>query len=133
MSSDRSKITKASEMTAASLRTVAKTISAQQLSRLTLPEIEAVVQMVSKIMPAGNVPGMILSGLARLPGRRIPVQKLQQDVNALFSGVEQILDKAVYGAFFAGPAAILWGYQTCLSWQARTLNLLSLRAPGNSM
>ena len=108
-------------MTAASLRTVAKTISAQQLSRLTLPEIEAVVQMVSKIMPAGNVPGMILSGLARLPGRRIPVQKLQQDVNALFSGVEQILDKAVYGAFFAGPAAILWGYQNLLKLAGKDL------------
>ncbi|NWF65523.1 MAG: hypothetical protein HXY38_14595 [Chloroflexi bacterium] len=107
-------MTKASELTAASLRSVVKTISAQQLSRLTLPEIEAVVQMVSKMMPAGNVPGMILSGLARLPGRRIPVQKLQQDVTALFSGVEQILEGAVYGAFFAGPAAILWGYQNLL-------------------
>jgi hypothetical protein len=114
MSADTSNITRASELTAASLRSVAKTISAQQLSRLTLPEIEAVVQMVSKIMPAGNVPGMILSGLARLPGRRIPVQKLQQDVTALFSGVEQILDQAVYGAFFAGPAAVLWGYQNLL-------------------
>ncbi|MCB0119066.1 MAG: hypothetical protein KDD72_08550, partial [Anaerolineales bacterium] len=114
MSTDPSKVTKASELTAASLRTVMKTISVQQLSRLTLPEIEAVVQMVSKIMPAGNVPGMILSGLARLPGRRIPVQKLQQDVTALFSGVEQILDSAVYGAFFAGPAAVLWGYQNLL-------------------
>ena len=72
------------------------------------------VQLISKIMPAGNVPGMILSGLSRLPGRRIPIQKLKQDVNALFSGVEQVLDKAVYGAFFAGPAAVLWGYQNLL-------------------
>lgn len=111
---DKNKVSKASELTAASLRTVVKTISAQQLTRLSLPEIEAVVQLVSKIMPAGNVPGMILSGLARLPGRRIPVQKLQQDVTALFSGVEQILDSAVYGAFFAGPAAVLWGYQNLL-------------------
>jgi hypothetical protein len=105
---------KASELTAKDLRTVARTISAQQLSRLTLPEIEAVVQLVSRVLPAGNVPGMILSGLARLPGRRIPVQKMQQDVNALFSGIEQILDQAVYGAFFAGPAAVLWGYQNLL-------------------
>jgi hypothetical protein len=57
---------------------------------------------------------MILSGLARLPGRRIPIQKMQQDVNALFSGVEQILDSAMYGAIFAGPAAIIWGYQNLL-------------------
>lgn len=105
---------KASELTAKDLRTVAKTLSAQQLSRLTLPEIEAVVQLVSRVVPAGNVPGMILSGLSRLPGRRIPIQKMQQDVNALFSGVEQILDQAVFGAFYAGPAAVLWGYQNIL-------------------
>ncbi|MFN8382218.1 MAG: hypothetical protein U0V02_09775 [Anaerolineales bacterium] len=105
---------KASQLTANDLRTVTKTISVQELSRLSLPEVEAVVDLISKIVPAGNVPGMILSGLSRLPGRRIPIQKMQQDVNALFSGVEQILDSAVYGAFFAGPAAIIWGYQNLL-------------------
>lgn len=105
---------KASQLTASDLRTVTKTISVQELSRLSLPEVEAVVDLISKVVPAGNVPGMILSGLSRLPGRRIPIQKMQQDVNALFSGVEQILDSAVYGAFFAGPAAIIWGYQNLL-------------------
>lgn len=114
MSGKQPNLQRASEATANDLRTVAKTISAHQLSRLSLPEVEAVVQLVSNVMPAGNVPGMILSGLARLPGRRIPAQKLQQDVNALFSGVEQILDQAVYGTFFAGPAAVLWGYQNLL-------------------
>lgn len=114
MSKKQTSIHDATELTAKDLRTVAKNISSQQLSRLTLPEVEAVVQLVSKIMPAGNVPGMILSGLARLPGRKIPVQKLKQDVNALFRGVEQVLDQAVYGAFFAGPAAVLWAYQNLL-------------------
>jgi hypothetical protein len=104
----------ATQYTAKDLGTVAKTISVQKLSRLSLPEVEAVVDLISKIMPAGNVPGMILSGLARLPGRRIPIQKMQQDVNALFSGVEQILDQAMFGAVFAGPAAIIWGYQNLL-------------------
>ncbi|MBK8615939.1 MAG: hypothetical protein IPN96_02265 [Anaerolineales bacterium] len=104
----------ATQYTAKDLRTVARTISVQQLSRLSLPEVDAVVELISKVVPAGNVPGMILSGLARLPGRRIPVQKMQQDVNALFSGVEQILDQAMYGAIFAGPAAIIWGYQNLL-------------------
>lgn len=111
MSTDSASVKKASELTAASLRTVVKNISVQQLSKLTLPEIESVVQLISRIIPAGNVPGMILSGLVRLPGRRIPAQKLHQDVTALFSGVEQILDQAVYATFFAGPAAVLWGYQ----------------------
>ena len=114
MSGKKSDLQQASQMTATNLRTVAKTISVQQLSRLSLPEVEAVVDLVSKVLPAGNVPGMILSGLARLPGRRIPVQKMHQDINALFSGVEQILDSAMYGAIFAGPAAIIWGYQHLL-------------------
>ncbi len=104
----------ATQATAKDLKTVARKISVQQLSRLSLPEVDAVVELISKVMPAGNVPGMILSGLARLPGRRIPAQKMQQDVNALFSGVEQILDSAMYGAFFAGPAAVIWGYQNLL-------------------
>lgn len=114
MSAKKSGIKQATELTQQNLNAAAKSVSAHKLSRMTLPEIEAVVQLVSKMVPAGNVPGMILNGLARLPGRRIPAQKLQQDVTALFSGVEQILDKAVYGAFFAGPAAILWGYQNLL-------------------
>ena len=104
----------ASQLTADDLRTVARRISAHKLSRLSLPEVEAVVDLVSKVVPAGNVPGMILSGLARLPGRRIPAQKLQQDVNALFSGVEQILDKAVYTALFITPASIIMAYQQIL-------------------
>ena len=105
---------KASQLTASDLRSVTQTLPMQELSRLSLPEVEAVVDLISKVVPAGNVPGMILSGLSRLPGRRIPIQKMQQDVNALFSGVDQILDSAVYGAFFAGPAAIIWGYQNLL-------------------
>jgi len=114
MSGNRASYQRASQLTASDLRSVAKSISSQQLSRLSLPQVDAVVDLVSKIIPAGNVPGMILSGLSRLPGRRIPAQKMQQDVNALFSGVEQILDQATYAAFFAGPAAVIWGYQNLL-------------------
>ncbi len=104
----------ASIMTADNLRTIAETLSVQKLSRLTLPEVQAVVNLIAQVVPAGNVPGMILSGLARLPGRNPTPEKAQQDIQALFRGVEQLLDQAVYGAVFAGPAAILWGYQNLL-------------------
>ena len=114
MADKRPSYEQASQLTADDLRTVAKRISAHKLSRLSLPEVEAVVDLISKVIPAGNVPGMILSGLARLPGRRIPAQKLQQDVNALFSGMEQILDKAVYAALFITPASIIMAYQRML-------------------
>jgi hypothetical protein len=85
-----------------------------QVSRLSLPEVDAVVDAVARVIPAGNVPGVILSGLARLSGRKPPLKTIKRDINLLFRGVEQTLDKAVYGAFFAGPAAVIWGYQNLL-------------------
>ena len=106
--------TAASLMTAANLRSLAHTMSLRSLTHLTLPEIDAVVDQISRIVPAGNVPGVILSGLARLKDRRLSRAIINRDVNLLFRGVEQALDKAVYGTFFAGPAAVIWGYQRLL-------------------
>ncbi len=100
--------------TANNLRTIARAQSLADLSRLSLPEIDAVVDQVAQVVPAGNVPGIILNGLARLPGRKPPPQTVKRDVNLLFKGVNQTLDKAVYGALFAGPAAVIWGYQNLL-------------------
>ncbi len=100
--------------TARDLGTVARSKEARRLSHLTLPEIEAAVNLVARIIPAGNIPGMILSGLTRLPGQRLPPQTVRQHLAALFDGVEKLLDKVTYGAVFAGPAAVLWGYQTLL-------------------
>ena len=104
----------ASIKTADNLRTIAHSVSVKDISTLSLPEIDAVVDIISRLVPAGNVPGVILNGLARLPGRRPPAANVNRDVNLLFKGVETALDKAVYGAFFAGPAAIIWGYQNLL-------------------
>ena len=104
----------ASIKTADNLKTTAQSQLLRDLSRLSLPEIEAITNLVSQIIPAGNVPGAILSGLARLPGLRPPAKTVRRDVDLLFRGVEQVLDKAVYTAFFAGPAAVIWGYQNLL-------------------
>jgi len=112
--SDHSDPEQATRITADELRSIAETLSLQKLSRLSLPEIEAVVKLVAQVVPAGNVPGMILSGLARLAGRKPPLQKVQQDVNALFQGMEQVLDRAVYTAVFAVPARVIWAYQNMM-------------------
>ncbi len=104
----------ASIKTANNLKTIARSMVANNLSQLSLPEVEAVADQVARIVPAGNVPGMVLNGLARLPGRKPPPKIVKRDINLLFKGVSQTLDKAVYGAFFAGPAAIIWGYQNLL-------------------
>lgn len=88
-------------------------IAARQRSLLSADEVRSMVDRVAQLVPAGNVPGLILSGLGRL--RSSPNQtSVQRDVRMLFRGVEQVLDGAVYSAFFAGPAAVIWGYQNML-------------------
>ncbi len=100
--------------TADNLATIAEALVGRQLSRLSLPEIGGVAARVAQMVPAGNIPGLILSGLTRLPERTPPPTAVRRDIDLLFKGVEQTLDKAVYGAFFAGPAAVIWGYQSLL-------------------
>lgn len=104
----------ATTKTADDLRTIAQSEPIRELSRLSLPEIDAVVDLTAQIIPAGNVPGMILSGLARIPGQHLPFQSMQQHINIIFKGVEQVLDQVAYTALFAGPAAVIWGYQNLL-------------------
>ncbi len=87
-----------------------------------MPEIETIVNRVARVIPAGNVPGVILNGLARLSGRNLPLGTVKRDIDLLFKGVEQVLDKAVYSAFFAGPAAVIWGYQNLLKLAGKGLD-----------
>lgn len=96
------------------LRTIAQSAVIRELSSLSLPEIDEVVRRIARLVPAGNLPGMILSGLARLPERRPSSEMMQRDIQLLFRGVERVLDQALYSSFFAGPAAIIWGYQHLL-------------------
>ncbi len=104
----------ASLKTASSLHAVASSEELRKISKLSLPEIEAVANLIAQIVPAGNIPAMILSKLIHLPDRRIPTATAQSDMDLLFKGVEQMLDRTVYTAFFAGPAAIIWAYQNLL-------------------
>ena len=104
----------ASVKTANSLKTIALSPSIQKVSELTLPEIEATVDLVARLVPAGNVPGVILNGLVNLAERKPPLNIIKRDIDLLFTGVDQVLDRMIYGAFFAGPAAIIWGYQNLL-------------------
>jgi len=104
---------KISTHTAQNLRNVAYSVASQELAKLSLPELDAIVDLIAKVVPAGNVPGMILSGLARLPEKTPSPQQVRQDIRALFKGVEPLMQRAVYGAFFAGPAAVLWGFKIC--------------------
>ncbi|MFQ5610985.1 MAG: hypothetical protein ACE5H9_02520 [Anaerolineae bacterium] len=82
-----------------------------RLTKLTLPEIEALRQEIAAIFPANNLPAYLLHGLTQLKGRRLPTERVQTDVLALFRSVSIT---GVYGSFIGGPAAILHGYQKLL-------------------
>jgi hypothetical protein len=111
---DDERYREASINTAINLKSIAHSSAIRDLSSLTLPEIDAVVDRVAQMVPAGNVPAMILNGLARMSERKPPAKTIRRDINLLFKGVEQALDKAMVGALFAGPAAVIWGYQNML-------------------
>lgn len=55
--------TTASIKTAENLKTIAQSQLLRDLSQLSLPEIEAATDLISQVIPAGNVPGIILTGL----------------------------------------------------------------------
>jgi hypothetical protein len=105
---------RATKETAENLQVVAKSLALQKLTKLSLPQVEAVVDLVAKVIPAGNVPSMILSGLTRIAGKNVQPQKAKQDINILFKEVSVFMEQAKYSAIFVGPAAIIWGYQNLL-------------------
>ncbi|MBN1486379.1 MAG: hypothetical protein JW981_01980, partial [Anaerolineae bacterium] len=83
------------------------------LTQLTLPEIRKIQKEVARVLPAGNLPALILSGLLKLDGRYINRKQVQNDLNALLKGFS-LLPKGLYGVFVMGPAAVLYGYQMLL-------------------
>ncbi|MFC1959811.1 hypothetical protein ACFLYO_03785 [Chloroflexota bacterium] len=104
----------ASIKTADNLRTIATSAQIQQLSRLSLPEIDHLVDEIARVIPAGSVPAVILNGLGKVRGRQIDSDETRKHIGLLFKGVRQTLDEAVYATFYAGPAAVLYGYQQLL-------------------
>ncbi|MCS6994111.1 MAG: hypothetical protein N2117_09935 [Anaerolineales bacterium] len=109
-----SRIERATIETATDLKSIAQSPSVRDLSRLSLPEIEAVVEVTSQIIPAGNIPGMILNGLTRLSGQRLPQQTVQKHITALFSALDFLFAQVTSGAVLVAPAAVIWGYQNLL-------------------
>jgi hypothetical protein len=104
----------AASLTAEEIKTAYREGRLDGKGELSPPEVEAVVERVSRVIPAGSVPGMILGGLARLQGRKLPEGTSERDVNLLFRGLEQTLEKAAYMGLFAGPATVIWAYQNLL-------------------
>jgi hypothetical protein len=111
---DSQALAQATRLTAADLRSVATTVRLRQLSKLSLPEIEHLSDEIARVVPAGNAPAMILSGLANIRSRTVDVTESRRHIGLLSRGLRHTLDEAVYATFFAGPAAVLYSYQLLL-------------------
>lgn len=112
---------KITQATIEDLIIIGSSLSQEKISDLSLPEIEEIVNVVARVMPAGNVPGLIASGLARLRGKNPSRKDVKRDINMLFHGMSHMLDHAVYGVFFIGPAQVIWAYQNLLKLTGKNL------------
>ena len=101
----------APSISAEELKTLIQSASPEETSDLSPAEIDQVVAQILPMLPAGNIPQMIFSGLARLRGRKLPEEKIHRDLNLILRGMENTLDKAAFLGFFGGPAAAIWMYQ----------------------
>jgi hypothetical protein len=88
--------------------------SMAQLSHLSRLEIDKMVQDVSELVPAGNVPTMILDGLARMQQQTSSPVNVKRDVNLMFRGMGQMLDEASYRLLVHVPARAILAYQKML-------------------
>ncbi|PJF35930.1 MAG: hypothetical protein CUN49_08035 [Candidatus Thermofonsia Clade 1 bacterium] len=102
----------AQQLTAISLRRYLDTTD--QLTHLSLPELQSLADEIARIVPAGNVPTMISIGLANLRERVVPVQETRRNLALLMQGMQTFVDKVKYSAIFGGPAAILAAYHMLL-------------------
>ncbi|MBE2192843.1 MAG: hypothetical protein IAE83_01575 [Anaerolinea sp.] len=114
MAASKDAYTAATQKTSVDLKTIAATPKIAELSRLTLPEIEALSDQIAQVVPAGSVPGLVLNGLISIQGRQVPAAEQERHLAMLFRGIRDLLDKAIYGAILAGPAAVIMGYQKLL-------------------
>ena len=110
---------KAAAATLASIHEAISPAHLTYLSNRSSAEVEALQEEVAAVIPAGNIVGLVLSGLVRMRGRSLPVEQAKSDVSALMRGIEMlprnILPRTLYGTFFAGPAAVLAAYQKLLT------------------
>lgn len=112
-------LTRAQQTTFAALAEIDEN-TLRKLTQLTLPEIRKIRQEVAEVLPAGNLPAMILSGLTQLKGRKLKAERVRQDVSALMRGLN-LLPQGLFSLFVAGPATVLYAYQKLLRLAGKDL------------
>ncbi len=92
-----------------------------ELTELTLPKIHELQNEIAQVLPVGNLPAMILTGLTQLKGRKIGIERIRQDVNALLRGLD-LLPQGLFGVLVGGPATVLYVYQKILRLAGKDLS-----------
>lgn len=117
---------KAIDATLASMENVISTAELTYFSNRSITEVEALQEEVSAVIPAGNIVGLVMSGLVKLRDRTLPPNKAKSDVSALMRGLDllprNILSRTVYGTLIVGPAAVLAAYQKLLTLTGKDLD-----------
>ena len=81
------------------------------LTRLGIQEVQSLKREVAEILPAGNLPAFLLQALVQINDRAIKPDRVATDLRLIFQATKQV---GLFGAFLAGPALALRGYQKLL-------------------
>ncbi len=109
---DQQAVLQATQMTATNLRKLVTETTHQtdSASHVFVPEREELIELISQILPAGNVVGFVFSGILNATGREIPSAEGRMYFNSLFKGLAIIRNNAFYRMMFLGPATVLMGH-----------------------
>ncbi|MBZ0283317.1 MAG: choline/carnitine O-acyltransferase [Anaerolineae bacterium] len=113
---DEEAVQQATQMTATNLRKLMSDTADHKSapSHISVPEREELIELVSQILPAGNVVGFVLSGIMHLKDRAVPAAEGRTHLSSLFKGLAIMRNNAFYRMMFAGPATVLLGYNMLL-------------------
>jgi len=85
------------------LKEILDAVSSVEQIELSEDEIAGIVNQLSRVMPASDIPGVIRSGMARLRERHIFGDAVDRDIDWLTGWLKPVLDKATYLGVFAVP------------------------------
>lgn len=113
---DEEAVQQATQMTATNIRKLMADTANHKSSpsHISVPEREELIELVSQILPAGNVVGFVLSGIMHLKDRAVSPAEGRTHLSSLFKGLAIMRNNAFYRMMFAGPATVLLGYNMLL-------------------
>lgn len=114
-------VQQATQLTATNLRKlVAEASLHENTSHVSVPESEELIDLISQILPAGNVVGFVFNGLLHVKERKLPAAEGRAYFNSLFKGLAIVRNNAFYRMMFAGPATVLAGFTFLLQLAGAT-------------